>query len=114
MIGHSRLTRNTSGLSIDAAEFHVTTAIAVLMTLRAVGGVVLDLRIQVEDLGIGAAGLADRHVLGLAAAAPPVLLVVERDPRAIVADLGAVLLRTEFHLIGRNPCRGEQLGPDGR
>ena len=82
------------------AELDEPAAVAVLVAVRAVGRVVLDLRVEVEHLGVGAARLADRHVLGLAAAAPPVLLAVERDPGAAGADLGAVLLGAELDLVG--------------
>ena len=64
------------------AELDEPPAVAVLVALRPVGGVVLDVGEQVEHLGVGAARLPHGHLLRGAAAAPPVLLAVEGDSRA--------------------------------
>ena len=82
------------------AELDEAAAVAVLVAVRAVGRVVLDVREEVEHLGVGSARLADRHVARPSAAAPPVLRAVEGDPRAAGADLGGVLLGVDLDLVG--------------
>jgi hypothetical protein len=95
------------------AELDEPPAVAVLVAVRAVGGVVLDVREEVEDLGVGSAGLTDRHVIGRSLATPPVLHAVEGDSRAAGADLGCVLLGVDLDLVGTHPCLGEELRPEG-
>jgi len=90
------------------ADLHEPPAVAVGMAGGAEGGVMFDLREEVEHLGVGTARLPDGHVGRHAGAAPPALrLVVENDAGATGSPVrrlpGGAHLR---HLV-RDPGAGE-------
>src|SRR6478735_2261187 len=69
------------------AELDEAAAVTVRVAAGAVGRVVLDVREEVEHLGVGAAGLADGHVLRAVRPRPPVARAVEDDARVARAHL---------------------------
>jgi hypothetical protein len=75
---------------------------------------VVDVGEEVEHLGVGAAGLADGHLLCSGRAGPPVARAVEDDARLAGAHLCRALVRAHVDLLRRGARRREEARPDRR
>jgi hypothetical protein len=78
------------------------------------GLVVLNLREQVKDLGVGPARFPHGHIFGRSRAAPPALrFVVEGDPGLAQAQNACATGVPQLGHRSRHPRTGEQCAPEG-
>ncbi len=82
------------------------------MTKLAVFFIMLDRWIEVKHLGIGSAGLTDRHIISLTSPTPPIFIIIKEYSATLFADFGATLFAADFDLFSFDANSLKNLLPD--